>query len=66
MVMSFSLESIPRLGHTSLLVYDQVVHRCIIPCIVLYYIRSLLLSFLVAYSYKGDVNLTHLFLFKRC
>ena len=37
---------------------------CIIPCIVLYYIRGLLLPFLVEYSYKGDVNLTHLFCLK--
>ena len=36
----------------------------LIPCIVLYCIRGLLLPFLVEYSYKGDVNLTHLFCLK--
>ncbi len=36
----------------------------LIPCIVLYGIKGLLLSFLVEYSYKGDVNLTHLFCLK--
>jgi hypothetical protein len=25
----FSLKSIPRLGHTSLLVNDQIAHRCL-------------------------------------
>jgi hypothetical protein len=35
-----------------------------IPCIVLYYTRGLLLPFLGEYSYKGDVNLTHLFCLK--
>jgi hypothetical protein len=62
MVMFFL--SIPCLGHTSLLVNDQVVHRCIIPCILLYYIRGLSLPLLVEYSCKGDVNLTHLFCLK--
>jgi hypothetical protein len=36
----------------------------LIPCIVLYCIKGLLLPFLVEYSYKGDVNLTHLFCLK--
>ena len=63
MVIVF-LKPIPRLGHTSLLVNGQVVHRCIIPCIVLHYNRGLLLPFLVECSYKGDVNLTHLFCLK--
>ncbi len=29
MVMVFSLKSIPRLGHASSLVNNQVVHRCL-------------------------------------
>ncbi len=41
------------------------VTRCVVSCLVLYYItRGLLLSFLVEYSYKEDVNLTHLFCLK--
>ena len=36
----------------------------LIPCIVLYCIKGLLLPVLVEYSYKGDVNLTHLFCLK--
>ncbi len=36
----------------------------LIPCIVLFYIRGLLLPFLVEYSHKGDVNLTHHFCLK--
>ncbi len=59
----FEIHTTP-LGFTSLLAHNQVVHRCIIPCIVLYYIWDLLLPFLVEYSYKGDVNLTHLFCLK--
>jgi hypothetical protein len=40
------------------------VHRCIIPCIALYYGKGLLLPFLVEYFYKRDVDLTHLFCLK--
>ncbi len=36
----------------------------LILCIVLYCINGLLLPFLVEYSYKGDVNFTHLFCLK--
>jgi hypothetical protein len=52
MVMGFSLKSIPRVGHASSLVNNQVVHRCIIPCIVLYCIKGALLPFLVEYFTK--------------
>jgi hypothetical protein len=36
----------------------------LIPCILLNCIKGLLLPFLVDYSYKGNVNLTHLFCLK--
>jgi hypothetical protein len=61
MVMGFLWNPYRALGHTSLLVHDQVVHRCLSLAYILYCIRGLLLSFLVEYSYKGNFDLTHLF-----